>query len=211
MPFNNTAKNAMLDGLDEAVVGFIGIHTLTDPGTGTNANSGEATGGGYARQAVVWSAASSGAKVNSNTLTFDLAAGTYAFFDLFNAGSGNTNNYFGFLPFGGSVYGVGTADAADVTANSITSAAHGLSNTNRVMVANVFAESLPAGLVEGTVYFVVGATTDTFQVSLTSGGSAVDITAVGELFFQKVVEQILSTAGQITVAAGALTMASPGF
>ncbi len=212
MPFNNTAKDAMLNALDEATtVDFIGIHTLVDPGTGTNAAAGEASGGGYARQGVTWGAASSGLKSNTNALTFDLAAGTYGFFDLFDVVSGNTNNFYGFLPFGGNVLGVGSVDAAGLTSESITSAAHGLIDDNRVMVSNVYAESLPGGLTEGVIYFVVSATTDTFKVSLTSGGGAVNITSVGELFFQRVVPQVLSSAGQITVAIGALVMGNQGF
>lgn len=200
----------MLDALDESAtqITHVAIATLSDPGTGTNMNAVEATGGApaYARVAVTWGAAASGLKSNTNTLTFDVAAGTYGFFGWFNASTGNTGNYRGYAPFGAAVRSFGTCDAADVTANSITSSAHGLVNTDRVMVFNVLAETLPAGLTEGTIYFVVGATTDTFQVSLTSGGAAVDITGIGELFFQKVIPEVFASQGQITVAAGALVL-----
>ena len=209
MPFNDVSKNLMLDALDESVqIDFVGIHTLTDPGTGTTANGGEATGGSpaYARLGAVWGAAASGLKSNTGALTFDVPAGTYGFYTLWTAVTGNTTEYRGHLPFGGTVKGYGTVDAADVTANAITSSAHGLINTDRVMVSNVFAESLPTGLTEGVIYFVVGATTDTFQVSLTLGGAAVDITAIGELFFQKVVPEVFGAQGQIVAAIGALVL-----
>jgi hypothetical protein len=215
MPFNNAAKHVMLDALDEsqaAGADFIGIFTLSDPGTGTDFTGTEATGGtpAYARQAVTWAAAASGQKINTGTLTFDLPAGTYGFFGLFNAVSGNTNNYLGYLPFSGNpasaVKGFATVDAADVTANTITCSAHGLANTDRVIVYNVFAETLPAGLTEGTIYFVVGATTDTFQVSLTSGGTAVDITGIGEMYWQEVIPEVFAGQGQLTVAASALVL-----
>lgn len=209
MPFNDPAKNRMLDALDEtADVDFIGIHTLTDPGTGTNANAGEATGGSpaYARIGVTWGAAAAGQKSNTNTLTFDVPAGTYGFFTLWDAVSGNTNNYRGYMPFGGATRSFGTVDAAGVTSDAISSAAHGLVDNDRVMVFNVFAESLPTGLTEGTIYHVVSAATDTFEVSATQGGASVNITAVGELFFQKVVPETFGAQGQITVAAAALVM-----
>lgn len=212
MPFNDTAKNLALDALDESVaagIKFVGIHTLTDPGTGATANAGEATGGSpaYARLGVTWGASAAGLKTNSGALTFDVPAGTYGFFTYWNAVTGNlSGNYEGYAPFGGAVKGFATCNAADVTANTITSSAHGLVNTDRVMVFNVFAETLPAGLTEGTIYFVVGATTDTFQVSLTSGGAAVDITGIGEMFFQKVIPEVFGAQGQITVAIGALTL-----
>ena len=211
MPFNDAAKNVCLDALDESAtqITHIGVHSLSsEPGTGTNASAGEATGGSpaYARQAVVWGAAASGLKANTGALTFDVPAGTYGFFTYFNHVSTNSGNYRGYAPFGGTPKGFATCDAADVTANSITSSAHGLVNTDRVMVFNVFAETLPAGLTEGVVYFVVGATTDTFQVSLTSGGAAVDITGIGELFFQKIIPEVFGAQGQITVAIGALVL-----
>jgi hypothetical protein len=210
MPFNTPAKNVMLDALDESVtqITHIAIFTLADPGTGTNANAVEATGGtpAYARLAVTWGAAAAELKTNTNGMTFDLPAGTYGFYGFFNASTGNTNNYRGYAPFGGAVKGFGAVDAGGVTNNEIDSAAHGLVNTDRVMVFNVLAESLPTGLTEGTIYFVVGATTDTFQVSLTSGGAAVDITAVGELFLQKVIPEILGAQGQIALAIGNVTL-----
>jgi hypothetical protein len=210
MPFNDTSKNVMLDALDESAtqITHVGVHTLTDPGTSTNAGAGEATGGSpaYARQAVTWGAAASGQKSNTGALTFDVPAGTYAFFTYFNASSGNTSNYRGYAPFGGATKGFAEVNAAGVTGDIIYSSAHGLANGDRVMVFNVFAESLPTGLTEGTVYFVVGATTDSFQVSATSGGAAVDITAVGELFFQKVIPETFGAQGQITAAIGALVL-----
>jgi hypothetical protein len=215
MPFNDTAKNVMLDALDESVaagIDFVGIFTAADPGTGVNFTGTEATGGSpaYARQGVVWGAAASGLKSNTGALTFDVPAGTYGFFGFFNAVTGNTSNFLGYAPFGTAVKGFATCDAADVTANTITSSAHGLVNTDRVLVYNVFAETLPAGLTEGTIYFVVGATTDTFQVSLTSGGAAVDITGIGELYFQKTIPEVFAAQGQITVAVGALVLDATG-
>src|SRR5688572_10626180 len=122
----------MLDALDESAtqITHVGIFTNADPGTGTNFTGTEATGGSpaYARQAVTWSAAAAGVKTNTSTLTFDVPAGTYAFFGWFNAATGNSSNYRGYAPFGTAVKGFATVDAADVTANTITSAAHGLSN-----------------------------------------------------------------------------------
>lgn len=210
MPFNDTSKNVALDALDESAtqITHVGIHTLTDPGTGTNANAGEATGGSptYARQAVTWAAASGGTKSNSGSLTFDVPSGTYGFFTLFNASTGNTNNYRGYIPFGGGTKGFGTVDSAGVTADAIQSAGHNLVDNDRVMVFNVFAESLPTGLTEGTIYHVVSGATDTFEVSTTQGGASVNLTGQGELFWQKVVPETFGSQGQITVAASALVL-----
>lgn len=43
----------------------------------------------------------------------------------------------------------------------------------------VFGRSLPTGLAENTKYFVINVAGETFDVSLTSGGAAVNITAAG--------------------------------
>jgi hypothetical protein len=214
VPFNDAAKNAMLDALDESAtqITHVGVHTLTDPGTGSTANAGEATGGSpaYARQAVTWSAASSGQKSNSNALTFDVPPGTYAFLTFWNSAGPGTTGYLGWAPINGSVKGFGAVDSAGVTADAIQSAAHGLVDNDRVMVFNVFSESLPAGLVEGTIYHVVSATTDTFELSATQGGASVNLTGQGELYFQKVVPETFGSQGQITVAAGALVLDATG-
>ena len=215
MPFNDAAKNVMLEALDESAtqITHVGVHTLTDPGTGTNANAGEATGGSptYARQSVTWGAAASGQKANTNAITIDVPAGTFGFLTYWNtSGTGNTNNYRGYAPINGSVKGFGTVDTAGITSDAIQSAAHGLADNDRVMVFNVFAESLPAGLTEGVVYFVVSSATDTFKVSLTQGGGAVNVTGQGELFFQKVIPETFASQGQITVAIGALVLDATG-
>lgn len=65
-----------------------------------------------------------------------------------------------------------TVDAAGVTSNTITATAHGQGNGQAVMVWG----SLPAPLVAGTTYFVVGAAANTFQLAATSGGGVIDLT-----------------------------------
>ena len=214
MPFNTAAQNILLDALDETAtlgVKYIGIHLSSgDPGTGTNATGTEASGGSpaYARQAVTFGSAASGQKSNTGALTFDVAAGTYAYFSMFDHITANTGNYKGYIPFGGATTIKGFA-ASDVIANDkFFSAGHGLVNTNQIIAYNVFAESLPTGtgLTEGALLFVVGATTDTFQLALTSGGAAIDVTAPGEFYFQRVVPETFAAQGQITVAVGALVL-----
>jgi hypothetical protein len=59
----------------------------------------------------------------------------------------------------------------------ITSNAHGLSDTNLIIVKSD--DTLPAGLAEYTEYYVRDATANTFKVAATSGGTAIDITDTG--------------------------------
>lgn len=218
MPFNDACKNQMLEALDEGAtptgIMYMGVHKLQDPGTGTNALTGEPTGEGtptYARQAVTWAAAASGQKSNTNALTFDVPAGSYGFFTFWTADTGNTGNYRGYIPFGGStaIKGFASVDTT-LTNDQFFSVSHGLSDGDRVLVYNVFSETLPTGtgLAEGAVLYVVGSSADSFKLSTTLSGTPIDITAKGggEIFWQKIVPETFGAQGQITVATGALVL-----
>lgn len=214
MPFNVTSQNNALTGGIGNAITHVGIHTNVDPGTGTNASAGEATGGSpaYARQAVAWAAASGGTRANSGALTFDVPAGTYAFLSYWNASTGNTNNFLGYGPFAATaVKGFASTDPT-LTNDQFFSDGHGLANADQIQLFNVFAETIPTGITEGTIYFVVSSATNTFKVSTTSGGAAVDITGLGggEVYFQKVVPEVFGGQGQITVAIGAIVLDATG-
>lgn len=222
MPFGTNGFNDMLKsgtggGIANTIT-HVGVNTLatappsdTSPGTGTTAASTEATGGSpaYARQAVTFSAPSGGSSSNSGALTFDVPAGTYGFWTFWSASTGNSGTqYRGYACFSGASpkKGFGTVDSGDVTADTITSNGHGLVNTDRVIAFNVVGETIPTGITEGAAYFVVGATTDTFQISTTSGGAAVNLTGQGEIYWEKVVPEVFAGQGQITAAIGAIVL-----
>lgn len=61
--------------------------------------------------------------------------------------------------------------------NLVTSAGHGLKNGDTISFSSTGA--VPTGLTADTDYYVISATTDTFQLSLTAGGAAVTFTADG--------------------------------
>lgn len=60
----------------------------------------------------------------------------------------------------------------------ITSSAHGLTNGDLVTVTNS-AGALPTGISAGVWYYVISATTNTFKLSATLGGSSIDMTSDG--------------------------------
>jgi hypothetical protein len=66
--------------------------------------------------------------------------------------------------------------------NIVISASHGLSNGDKI-VLKAGAGALPAELNDYTVYYVVGAAAGYFQVSYTSGGSAINFTDDGGACF----------------------------
>jgi len=86
MALQTAALNAAVDAI-VALTGFASIHTADPGGTGAS----EVSGGGYARQAVTWTAASNGSRSANATLAFSAAASTAAnFVGLWSAVTGGT-------------------------------------------------------------------------------------------------------------------------
>ena len=199
MPLTDAGRNASLDGL-AAVAIFASAHT-GDPST-TGAN--EVTGGSpaYARKSITYAAASAGQRASNAGITFDIpAATTVTHIGLFSASTAGT--FYGWFPAGGFTPMEATLDAGTDT---FTSFAHGLVNTNQVVVYDVMAAGLPTGFTEGTVYFVVAAATDTFQLSATSGGAAIAVTTAAEVVVQRVLPEVFAAQGQYTIASGNLIL-----
>jgi hypothetical protein len=198
MPLTDAGRNVALDGL-AAVATFASLHT-GDPST-TGAN--EATGGtpAYARKSISYAASSAGQKASNAVITFDVAAGTYGYIGLWSAVTAGT--FYGYYPAGGFTPMEATIDAAT---DVFTSFAHGLVNTNQVLVYDVMAAGLPAGFTEGTIYFVVAAATDTFQLSATSGGAAITVTTSAEVVVQRILPETFAAQGQYQIGSGNLIL-----
>lgn len=201
MPFVDAAKNAMLDAIDEAAAG-IGAKYVSLHSAYSASGASELTGGSpaYARKAATWNAAASGSKALSGNLAFDVAAGaTVAFVGLWDAVS--AGNFLGMWANGGGAVKPFALD--DTTADTFKCAAHGLANDDRVVF---YGSALPAGVTQGTVYWVINSATNTFQVSSTQGGAAVAITAAGNGSLQKVVIETFGAQGTFTVQASGTAM-----
>ena len=85
-----------------------------------------------------------------------------------------------------------TASAVDTATDTITANGHGLQNGWYVSVTPnngpdliYLPNIIPGGLSAGTAYRVVNATANTFQLSLTAGGAAIDLTANANLDLTK--------------------------
>ena len=137
----------------------------------SSSGANELAGGAYARQTVTYAAASGRSKASSGNVDFPVPAGsTVAWIGVWNS-AGST--FKGMVANGGSE----KSFQVDLTNNRIYCEGHGMANDNRVTFTGA---TVPAGLTEGTAYYVVGVTAgdpDYFQVSATQGGSAIDITA----------------------------------
>ncbi len=199
MALSIIAMNLMLDALG-AAGGFISLHTDAPGDSGANEVSGGAPA--YARQSLNWIAAAAGTlNKDATIITFDVPASTEVkFLGIWSAATGG--DFYGWAPIeGGDVAGVATV----ATDDTWTSFAHGLSDTEQVILNSVNG-ALPVGVSEDTLYYVINATTDTFQVSATLGGSAIDITTAGEARFARVTPQVFAVQGTLPVDTVALNL-----
>jgi hypothetical protein len=198
--FSDAAANGMLDS---RTVNLVSLHTGHP---GTDGLSNEVSGGSpaYARKAITMAAAASRARAASTQPIFDVpAASNVVAIGFWEDGAPDV--FQGWSP-NGPANNRPVAATADAASDVIRSEAHGLVNNDRVFLFPVGASSLPAGLSETVLYHVVGVATDTFQVSLTQGGAAVDVTADGGLAWQKCVVETFAQQGTHTVAAAELRL-----
>jgi hypothetical protein len=161
----------------------------------TESTTGTAlSGGSYADQTLTFAAASGGSKATSAAQSYtNLVAGDIQGWSIVDSAGTNTKWYGLWNPQSGT---------AQATGDTVTLASHGLTNGQKIVFQAGYA---PAGLTANTTYFVVGATTNTFQVAATSGGAAIDITSDAALVQWGKVKTIATTGDGFTVPSGGIT------
>ena len=102
---------------------------------------------------------------------------------------------------------IGLVNDSDLAGNTIQSANHGFANDDRILVKALAGAAVPAGLSLNTLYFVVGAAEDTFQLSTSSGGAAVDLTAAGAARCEKVTPVVFNDNDEPRINSATLQLA----
>ena len=203
MSIANYAENRILDALFNntslaIATPYVSLHTA-DPG---ETGASEVAGGSYARQAASFGAASSGQVQNDANIDFTgMPAITVVGFAIWDAASSGNCLWTGWLS---TVVRAFVAD--DLAGDTIRSPGHGFANDDRVAFEAEDVGSLPTGISAGTLYWVVNTATDTFKVSTSQGGGAVDITAVGSGKVRRVVSKTLNSGDTFRFATGSLTL-----
>jgi hypothetical protein len=191
--FNNTNMANVGDatglrGSSTAGSLYVTLHSA-DPGEAGNQGTSEITAaqhGGYARQAVARSSAGwtvSGTAptqvVNAADIVWPVGtAGSGTIAKFFSIGVSATLGDTGVIIVSGELLGPAVVVTVDTAADKLLATSHGFTNGQAVQV-RVANGTLPSPLATATQYFVVGATTNDFQLSATQGGSAIDLTTVG--------------------------------
>jgi hypothetical protein len=194
----------MLDSLNggtpSSIIAYASLHSAY-----SSSGANELTGGSYARQTVTWSAASGGSKGDSAVGgAFSVpAASTVAFVGLWSALSSGT--FAGMGPNdAGTQYAFTATDASPCV---FTAPGSSYSNGSTVVLFPGAGGTLPTGFTAGAVYYVVSASTDTFELSATSGGSAINSSAVGSGIVQAVTLELFGAAGTYTLNTETLSLA----
>lgn len=183
--------------------------TVTDAEAGTHT---EASWAAYARVPITFAApgaALGGRQIaNSVAVTFaakgDAGSGIVVAVGIFDALT--VGNLLDIIPLDGAdpLAFIGN----DVGTDFLRSPAHGLANDQKVRVESFPGSStLPTGLSENTVYFVVNAATDEFKLSTTQGGGAVNITAQGRGLLHRQTDLTVNQNDQVNFAIGTLKLA----
>ena len=187
-----TSKNAWLNG---QAFDFASLHTSFPGTTGINEVSGGVPA--YARKAIVMNTASGGSRLLNAGVTFDVPASTIRWIGFWYLGvfvgccanGGATPKNFVALPSTDTVYSPG----------------HGWVDGQKIAFFGI----PPTGLTEGTTYFTVSTTADSFKVAATLAGAAIDLTAVASFgcVVVAITEQVF--AGQDTHALTLATITVP--
>ena len=210
MPFSTVALDQALDALNggspTSIIAYAALFSAYSA-TGT---ANELTGGSpaYARQAVTWSAASGGSKSDASVAgAFNVPAGsTVAFVGLF-PGLTATTNFAGMGPNDAGTQYAFTATAASPCV--FTAPGSSYSNGNTVVLFPGAGGTLPTGpgFTAGTIYYVVSASGATFELSATSGGSAINASAVGSGIVQSLTLELFGAQGTYTLSSETLSLA----
>jgi hypothetical protein len=181
--FATATKDLMLNAVTATTMG---AHTGFPGGTGAN----EVSGGAYARVACTFGASSGGTRSLTASVNLTIPAGTTVrWLSLWNG-----STFVGYSPNAGAPREFVVNIATDV----FTSPSHGYTNGQKI---TVYGDTVPAGLTEGAVYFIVAATTDTFQIASSSGGAPIDITTIGgsACVVSSIAEEIYAGGGTHTI------------
>ena len=205
MSKTTTGSNQILDyhlrGTTPATLTpYLGLLTNVESAT-------EVTGSGYARLAIGTShfgnAAASGSITNTVVPIFPVASSNYSAdvigFGVWNASTAGTLLRKAYLTSGSyrTFTMVASTDIATAPGQSFV-------NTDKVIVLTQSGTAIPTGLTQGTIYFIISVSGNTFQLSLTSGGAAINTTADGGGKIVKVVPQTILTGQTPSFGVGTL-------
>lgn len=199
MPFVAYSADYMLteEGANHAL--YISLHSAYSA-SGANEISGGSPA--YARMAATWAAAGSNAMALSSTPTFNVPASTVAWIGFWDAlTSGNFQ-----CMFPNAVGAVAYVFTGATATSTMFAPGTSYAANQTVTVFPAAGSSLPGGLTAGAVYYVKSPAGDSFQLSTTSGGSAISISADGAGVIQGIGVEVFASQSTFEVSTGSLAI-----
>jgi hypothetical protein len=200
---NNAELNTLKNTSFAVATLYASLHNGNPGITGAN----EVAGGSYARQAVTLGTPSSSAVSNSAALNFTgMPAVTTP--GLTHVGLWDASSAGNFLWAGT----LGTRDVRAFTAVAATDiltapgSAYSAA-TDMADLVTLFDSVLPVGVSALTNYFIVTVSGVTTKLSLTSGGSAIDLTADGAGMIRRIQPKVVNSGDTVNIAIAALALA----
>jgi hypothetical protein len=197
MSKTTSASNTFLDSLTGYLAAFTDI---PNPSTGSGT---EVSGGGYARVNLSGKlgTAAGESRASSATISFPPSTGSQGTVEALGIMSASTG---GSMSRSMPLVSVWKPFAAGSAADTFTSYGHGFANATVVVVMG---RDLPGGTNEYTKYYIINSTTDTFQISASSGGSAIDLSSNGGGYVGALSPKPITASGvTLTIDTGQLTL-----
>jgi hypothetical protein len=198
MPFTTTAQDEMLDALAGVsptnIIAYASLHTAY-----SSSGANEITYSSGGRVSLSWSSASSGNKVlSAQPSAIDVTGGqTVEYVGFWSASSSGT--FAGMGPVGaGTLY----AFTAATSGNLFTAPGSSYSNGNTVVLFDGAGATIPSNFTVGTVYYIISASGATFELSATSGGSAITVNAAGAGLVQAIAPEAFGSNGTLQLTTG---------
>lgn len=200
MPFSTACADFMLDQAGTSKLLYMSLHSAYSA-TGAS----ELTGGSpaYARQAATWAAAGSNSKALSGTYTWNVpASSSVAFIGFWDAVT--SGNFQGMFPdaAGASPF----AFTAPSSTSVLLAPGSGYAANQTVVVFAPAGSALPTGLTGGVVYFTKSPSSDSTQLSATSGGTAISLSSDGSGVIQACFVEVFASQGTFTLSSGSLAL-----
>ena len=200
MPLSTASADDLLDYWGSTYGKYISLHSAWSA-TGGNELSGGSPA--YARLAASWSSAASNSKALSGTpYSFNApASSTVAFIGFWDALT--SGNFHEMVPAGNAT---AYTFAAPSSTDTLLAPGSAYATNQPVCVFPTAGSVLPSGLTAGTIYYAVSVSGDSFELSATSGGSAINLTADGSGYVQAITVESFSGAGTFTLSNGSQSL-----
>lgn len=201
-----TFANAILNYITRAttpsaLTPYLGVLTAVETPT-------EPAGNNYARVQLTTSnfgsVAASATIANTAVINFPQASGSWGEligFGIYDASTAGNNVVKHYLT-SGSYFTFSCLASSDV----FTAPGHDLVANDIVVVLDLSGSALPTGTVQGTRYYVINVSGDTFQLSATQGGASLAITTNGAGRVVQIVPQTIGNGAVASFPVGALVL-----